>query len=594
MQNKQTNQIKQEFRTSNWIVEHSWVQKHEVLIDPPLINWKQSIMDNFELFLILIFVVYCVTFFFMYQIFSKKSNKTTMHVRKESATSDELLSSIGRSSDQCEKLKKEQTSSTESSPRIIQNKPEYNIVALPNQEIQFFEHKFSEQREQIVELERNKEENIITFTKKEIKKIKANDEELQLVTGQFVDLNQNNAKGVHMIEQDKGDGKPDRTIFILTEWSKLCENGKFQKMYTAPKLIGKGTFGEVYKCQKIIDLKEYAVKRIYFKVKNEKSLRDHPIFREIGSLQEINHKNIVRYYTSWIQELTPEMIAEIAKLHEIVAEQQQQIYVEQQNQNHPQLLDEMSYLNEYVQFVGGGDNTEKEKQIQTNTKQSKSVQSFHLSDYSSYVQSRMRRYQFNPNQKEEEYQLLTLYIEMELCDFTLKEFIDKVERKIEKDLIKSIFKQILEGISYMHSNQYIHRDLKPQNIFINSKNQVKIGDLGLCNSLIIKLDDDFQSSGEYTNNIGTPMYMAPEVKDDQYGSAADIYSLGIIFFEMLWKIKTYFEKIRLIQDLTKDSLLPPDLFKEYPIESELILKMVNKNPKKRPTAQQVLDTLNKQ
>lgn len=44
------------------------------------------------------------------------------------------------------------------------------------------------------------------------------------------------------------------------------ENGKFKKLYASPTIIGKGSFGEVYKCQKIVDLKEYAVKRIYFKV----------------------------------------------------------------------------------------------------------------------------------------------------------------------------------------------------------------------------------------------------------------------------------------------------------------------------------------
>lgn len=61
--------------------------------------------------------------------------------------------------------------------------------------------------------------------------------------------------------------------------------------------------------------------------------------------------------------------------------------------------------------------------------------------------------------------------------------------------------------------------LRPQNIFINSKNEVKIGDLGLTNTALFKMDEELNpsNSGEYTNNIGTPMYMAPEVKDDAYG-----------------------------------------------------------------------------
>lgn len=67
----------------------------------------------------------------------------------------------------------------------------------------------------------------------------------------------------------------------------------------------------------------------------------------------------------------------------------------------------------------------------------------------------------------------------------------------------------------------------------------------MCNSIINKRDDDLSySSSEFTNNVGTPMYMAPEVKEDQYGPAADIYSLGIILFEMMWKIKTHSEKTR--------------------------------------------------
>lgn len=40
------------------------------------------------------------------------------------------------------------------------------------------------------------------------------------------------------------------------------------------------------------------------------------------------------------------------------------------------------------------------------------------------------------------------------------------------------------------------------------------------------------------------MYMSPEVKDGHYGLPADIYSLGVIFFEMLWKMKTFYERNR--------------------------------------------------
>ncbi|CAD8054345.1 unnamed protein product [Paramecium sonneborni] len=593
---KQTTSVQHQIQVQTQIVEISWYRQHEIIYESPSIQMKQLIFEHFELFLFLILLVYCITFYFMYQAFSKKTTNIIVNMRKESTTSDDMQNSIHLGTEQNELLKKEATSSTESSPR------EKNITVIQN----FFSVSPQETQQQsdVIKYEKNDADNNFDIDEK--------NKDMNLFEDfgdqqYFLKKKENREKLMtsNNIEQNFEKTQNQKTTQILPDWSQYLENNKFEKLYVFPKIIGKGTFGEVYKCQKIVDLKEYAVKRIYFKVQNEKNLRDHPIFREINGLQEINHKNIVRYYTSWIQELNSEMKAEIKQLHDLVNEKKQQV---QNDENDAvssdafNLIDENSYLNICVQFIGEG-SSENDKQIQTISKYTKSVQSVHLSDFSSQIQSRMRRFHFNPNQKDEQFQIFMLYIEvnyqlyyqMELCDFTLKDFIEKVDRKKDKDLIKTIFKQIIEGVIYMHNLQFIHRDLKPQNIFINSKNEVKIGDLGLCNNRIYQVDEDiFQTNFEYTNNVGTPMYMAPEVKEDQYGSPADIYALGIILFEMLWKIKTNSEKFKLIQNLTKDSMLPPDLSNDYPIESELILKMVSPNPHNRPTAQQIYNTLNQQ
>jgi serine/threonine-protein kinase ULK/ATG1 len=74
----------------------------------------------------------------------------------------------------------------------------------------------------------------------------------------------------------------------------------------------------------------------------------------------------------------------------------------------------------------------------------------------------------------------------------------------------------------------LHRDLKPSNILISSKELFKIADFGFCKTLLH--DRDLTKT-----MIGSPIYMAPEaLKGDLYNTAADIWSIGVMFFEMLF------------------------------------------------------------
>eukprot|EP00435_Cladocopium_sp_Y103_P036654 s408_g9.t1 len=107
---------------------------------------------------------------------------------------------------------------------------------------------------------------------------------------------------------------------------------------------------------------------------------------------------------------------------------------------------------------------------------------------------------------------------------------------------KYIFRQLLEGVGYMHSKNVIHRDLKPENILIAASRElpppltgtlreVKIADFGL--SKIINEGSSFAKTF-----VGTPQYWAPEVLNVQrgggsYTQAADYWSLGAVLFVML-------------------------------------------------------------
>ncbi|NXT83848.1 E2AK2 kinase, partial [Zapornia atra] len=119
-----------------------------------------------------------------------------------------------------------------------------------------------------------------------------------------------------------------------------------------------------------------------------------------------------------------------------------------------------------------------------------------------------------------------LFIQMELCERgSLENWIDENRRnKKYNQMAQDKFLQILEAVKYIHSQGLIHRDLKPQNIFISREDKIKIGDFGLVTCVAYET---------LTENKGTQSYMAPEQFGGKYGKEVDIYALGLIWFEIL-------------------------------------------------------------
>ena len=81
--------------------------------------------------------------------------------------------------------------------------------------------------------------------------------------------------------------------------------------------------------------------------------------------------------------------------------------------------------------------------------------------------------------------------------------------------------QLFQGVEYIHSNKVIHRDIKPQNVFLTSGQVVKIGDFGVSK----------QMQDKSSSVVGTPMYLAPEqVQHHNYDFKADIWQAGCIVY----------------------------------------------------------------
>ena len=109
----------------------------------------------------------------------------------------------------------------------------------------------------------------------------------------------------------------------------------------------------------------------------------------------------------------------------------------------------------------------------------------------------------------------------------LKRFIRRAKR-LDTGTAISIAKQICEGLEEAHSLGIVHRDLKPNNIMIDDNGNARIMDFGIARTVKGK---SITGSGAM---IGTPEYMSPEqVEAKEIDQRSDIYSLGIIMYEML-------------------------------------------------------------
>ncbi|KAJ0066726.1 hypothetical protein NL108_002309 [Boleophthalmus pectinirostris] len=185
-----------------------------------------------------------------------------------------------------------------------------------------------------------------------------------------------------------------------------------------------------------------------------------------------------------------------------------------------------------------------------------------------------------------------LFVEMELCDGgTLRRWIYRKNKAAEENSRQKesldIAGQILSGVEYIHSKKLIHRDLKPENIFFGHDGKVRIGDFGL-----VTQDNNDGEIVERTEEQGTRNYMAPEQFGANYDRKVDIWALGLILFELFWRISTGHERVAIWREVRKQDL-PKEFTRTYSIESRIIKIMLSEKPEDRPEASALKSELDK-
>jgi len=156
-----------------------------------------------------------------------------------------------------------------------------------------------------------------------------------------------------------------------------------------------------------------------------------------------------------------------------------------------------------------------------------------------------------------------------------------IEQSFEELKITSWFKQLLDGVIYMHAKRILHRDLKTRNIFLKN-NKIKIGDFGISKILMGTYD-------KANTFVGTPYYMSPEVLNhEDYDEKCDIWSLGIVLYRMC-TFKYPFDGSSLMNIMLKivsDEM--PTIGKHYSESLDnLVQQMFCRSSTNRPTALEI-------
>jgi len=179
-----------------------------------------------------------------------------------------------------------------------------------------------------------------------------------------------------------------------------------------------------------------------------------------------------------------------------------------------------------------------------------------------------------------------LWIIMELMDGCLTDVLEQFPKvALNERQIALVCRETLKSLAYIHKNHRIHRDIKSDNILLNSLGEIKIADFGYAAQLT-------QEKQKRRTVVGTPYWMAPElIRGHDYGQKVDIWSLGIMLREMIEGEPPYMEfpPLRALFLITTKGI--PPLNEEDKYSPQLVRfysRCLEKEVEKRPTAEELL------
>uniref|UniRef100_A0A6J0TZA8 non-specific serine/threonine protein kinase n=1 Tax=Pogona vitticeps TaxID=103695 RepID=A0A6J0TZA8_9SAUR len=449
----------------------------------------------------------------------------------------------------------------------------------------------------------------------------------------LVEESPNDSAGIDDIETVIPSSQIASDVFV-TETQR--QFSRYYNEFEELQLLGKGAFGAVIKVQNKLDGCCYAVKRIHI---NPTSKQFRRIKGEVTLLSRLNHENIVRYYNAWIEKHERPLLS--TQSSDSTEGKKEAEKLTQNGKGVEEFMDNIEanapppVLTSSVEWSTSGERSSSTRFSGADQESSDDdddeedgdgvfSQSFlPAADSESDIifeheedNSKNRGTDEDCKGKESHSEedgtsmiqtVHYLYIQMEYCEkSTLRDTIDQGLHD-DTNRLWRLFREILDGLAYIHEKGMIHRDLKPVNIFLDSGDHVKIGDFGLATDHPAYAADMKQGesvsdccleksdpSGNLTGMVGTALYVSPEVQGSTkstYNQKVDLFSLGIIFFEMSYHpLTTASERIFVLSQLRRPSIEFPEDFDDVKNAKQkmVIAWLLNHDPSKRPTAMELL------
>lgn len=328
--------------------------------------------------------------------------------------------------------------------------------------------------------------------------------------------------------------------FILKEYSLNfpTKTGEFKRDFNIIQHLGQGGYGKVFKVEKKIDNETYAVKRVKIKFDGSDGMSIQNV------LHFYFHINIYNFSCLLLSFLCLQTLREVSQLAKC------------------QPLNIVRYYTAWLEIENAPSNFDSLEDL-TSSGSSQSTTSLPF---------------------------LCMYIQTEYCHGTLEDWLEKRDEKSIPGILEmKIIRNILLALEHIHEKNIMHRDIKPSNIFTIGDYPnviVKLGDFGLARDL----NETFQEEVNLTLHVGSAMYAAPETNTSNYNCSSDIFSLGIIALELFGSIFSRHELCDKIYHLKHKRILPNDIRKNFPLISEMILKMTCPKIEDRPTAKYLIDS----
>ncbi|KAL4109908.1 hypothetical protein PRIC1_001603 [Phytophthora ramorum] len=447
------------------------------------------------------------------------------------------------------------------------------------------------------------------------------------------------------VSSSDSDGSPNEVEALFPF---VCQS-RFLNEFEELSAIGKGGFGQVMLAENRLDGRKYAIKRVGLNLKNQTSKTLQKFLREVKILALLDHPNIVRYYQAWLEKVeesdkrvslppssvasdtssfgglanaknysTSNLLAPISEL-EFSGNQRQLETFYSNDSMISENDDDDGFDWERGSSSGVEDVWKEEDLVVQNKPRSRNPPSQVPSSHSPGGLGSDEDSSLNATEKCDHW----LYIQMQYCaGRNLADYLAVPTRPMELSRMLKIFVQISSALAHVHSCGLIHRDLKPANIFVadTERDEIKLGDFGLSryaanvNNLNTSttLDDSQQGtpsgglrdtplstsmwsnmseSNEVTAGVGTYLYASPEqVAGKKYNAKTDLYSLGMILFELCHdRFGTTMERYVTLRD-ARDSKFPTNLraAKRCPEILEMLRKLLSHDPSTRPTTEEVV------